>query len=82
MQRFTARIILTTLEGSQSKTIVLKSTRVTKINTKETMARIIPTIPEIRDPVLRDWHRQHDWTRGPAMIGKYARPARERWIHY
>lgn len=67
MARFTARMIFTTLEGSQSKRIVLKSTLATNITTRDTMARMIPRIPEIREPVRSDWHLQHDCTMGPAM---------------
>lgn len=71
MARFTARMILTTLDGSQSNTMVLKSTLATNITTRETMARTIPRMPEMRDPVLSDWHRQHDCTIGPAIVTIY-----------
>lgn len=68
MQRLTARMILTTLDGSQSKTIVLKSTLATNITIRDVMARMIPTIPDIREPVLSDWHLQQVDTKGRAMV--------------
>lgn len=54
IQRFIAKIILTTDDGSQSKTIVLNSTRVRNIAIKAAIAKRIPVIPETIEPVLSD----------------------------
>lgn len=54
IQRFIAKIILTTDDGSQSNTIVLNSTRVKNIAIKAAIARSTPAIPDTIEPVLSD----------------------------
>lgn len=69
IQRFTVRMILTTLDGNQSKTMVLKSTLTKNMAIIVIMAKRIPAIPDTRDPVRSGRHRQQDCTIGPAIVG-------------
>lgn len=54
MQRFITRMILTISFGIKSKTIVLKCTRVVKINMIVRMDSTIAKIPEITEPFRVD----------------------------
>lgn len=68
IHRLMAKIIFTTHDGSQSKTIVLNSTRAVNITIRDAIANRIPSTPQIIDPVRNGMHLQHELSNGPAMI--------------
>lgn len=68
IQRLMARIILTTHDGSQSKRIVLNSTRAVNITISDAMASRMPKTPEIMEPVRNGMHLQQDDSNGAAII--------------
>lgn len=68
IHKLMARIIFTTHGGKKSKNIVRYSTLTVNITISVAMANRIPHTPDIMDPDRSDWHRQHVFNIGPAIL--------------